>query len=255
MSIISQQSCHTYKITAVALTISGPLRVRDGWVSLGRMGPAEKQGKREGGSLRSQRPHTRPHVSWVKVMFSSACSIIQPRTRKQVSETFLTWQTRPQRQPLGTARGQVALIRPASRTLWAVLSTHSSSGTSQVPELVSGVPGLFPSNETQGTHQTEFPGSPRLCFFTHPRKNRKHSQLGSPTTICSRPGTGLALQLRGLLPHQNGSRGQANCQQAGRNPAFLPQALHPPRAAGERGRGFRPDPSASPFLPDKLFQI
>lgn len=148
---------------------------------------------------------------------------------------FPTWQTRPQRQLLGTARGQVALIHPASRTLWAVLSTHGSSGTSQVPELVSGVPGLFPSNETQGTYQMEFPRSPRLCIFTHPRKNRKNSHLGSPATICSRPGTGLALQLQSLLSHRTGSQGQASCQQAGRNPAFLPQALHPPRAGGEEG--------------------
>lgn len=58
MSTISQQSCHTHKITVVALIISRALRfwVRDGrWVSLGQVGPEEKLGKKEGGSLRVQR--------------------------------------------------------------------------------------------------------------------------------------------------------------------------------------------------------
>ena len=109
-----------------------------------------------------------------------------------------------------------------------MLSALSSFWNSQVPGLEYG----YPSDEIQGTQQAEFPESPRLCFFTHPRKNRKNSQLSPPTAICSRPGTSLAWQLQSLRLHLMDPGDRLVASRPDRNLAFLPQALHPPESSG-----------------------
>ena len=93
-------------------------------------------------------------------------------------------------------------------------------------------PGRFPSDETQGTQQAEFPESPRLCFFTQPGKNRKNSQLSPPTAICSRPGTSLAWQLQSLRPHLIRSQGQAGRQEARQKPCLPPSGPESSRELG-----------------------